>query len=1260
MTATSLPLHAVNDWENPEVFAVNREAPHASMTVYADPAKALADKPATTSRQLSLNGPWKFHWCIKPADRPKEFFKPDYDVSQWKTIDVPSNWQMKGYGRPIYVNNMDHGRSWWGGKIPNPPHVDHSYNPVGSYRREFTVPASWDGKSIFVNFSGVQSAFYLWVNGKKVGYAQGSMTPSEFNITQYLKPGKNMIAAEVYRWCDGSFLEDQDMWRLSGIHRDVTLVARPKLHIRDFTVRTDLDATYTDATLFFSAPVKNLSQSEAAPSSIRLTLMDGNKKVWSDSLKVPAIQAQSEATVSTTAAIKKPHKWTAETPYLYTLLIEHLDSKGKVLEAIPQKVGFRKVEIKDGIFMVNGVHVKMRGVNRHDMHPTFGQAIPAEEYREELTLMKRFNINAIRTAHYPNPTILYKLADELGLYIMDEANMEFNVANKGNRNRSNPEWRAAFVDRMAKMVERDKNHPSIVFWSLGNEACAGENFVHMADYARKHDPTRFIHYDKMNHIADVDSRMYPHVNVFRNEASKKHRAKPFLACEYLHAMGNAIGNADLYWEAIESSPYVLGGYIWDWRDQGLLKTRPDGTKFYAYGGDFGDVPNSGHFCFNGIVLPDLSPTGKSFEIKKVFEPVGMKVADAQHGKIQIRNKQFFAPLDRFVVKWSLLCDGDVIQHGELPKLTTKAQSSEEIQIPFKKPSHIIPDADYQVRLSFTLRQKMPWAPQGFEVAWKQFNVPFTSAITAPVVHSTTTLKAAQVADGIVIEGKGANPFQMKFDAQSGTLSEWKQNDTTLIDGHGYGPILSVYRAGMDNVSSNGWKKLRHLKHTVKSLKITEKAKDHITVQSNTEYRASDKSSGFNLLTRWMIWNDGSASYDCQITPFGSLPNLPNIGVVLKLNKQLEHLTWYGRGPFESYPDRKWAAQIGRHTSTVSDTYVPYPFPQEHGNMEDVRWVALTNDSGAGVLARSRGTMSIKATHYTSEQLDKAKHPFDLKPIEEPLLFLHAKSMGIGNASCGPGVLDQFLVKPKPIVFGFDLRPIASGTTVAKITTIARPSSRVLQAPEITRDDDGVVTISSPQGAKMEYRIEGKSKTFKPYTRPFKLKQGGTVLARSVKKGFVSSPATKQIFPPAKRNWKIHYVDSINTGKENLAQNAIDGNPNTYWHTNWDTNVNDALPHEIQIDMREQIAVKALTYLPRQGSTQNGWIKKYAFYLSTDGKHWGKPVAQGEFPNSSKLQVVQLKRTKKARYIRLVALSEMRGNFFTTVAEINVIPANDKK
>jgi len=1241
-------IFAVNDWENSEVFAINREAPHAQMTVFSNPQTALKRDPTKSQRQISLNGLWKFNWVKKPADRPIHFYKTTFNASQWKEIYVPSNWQMKGYGRPIYVNNMDHKRSWWNRKIPDPPHVDHDYNPVGSYRREFILPKNWNTKEVFLHFGGVQSAFYLWINGKKVGYAQGSMTPSEFNITPYVHPGKNLVAVEVYRWCDGSFLEDQDMWRLSGIHRSVTLIARPKLYIRDFTIRTDFDNTYTDSTLSISAIIKNKAKQTVPATSIRFSLFDQSKKIWTQTLDVPKITSDAETLISTKTTIKNPKKWNAETPHLYTLLIEQLDHKGSVLEAIPQRVGFRKVEIKSGIFMVNGVPIKIKGVNRHDMHPTLGQALPPEEYRKELVLMKQYNINAIRTSHYPNAPALYDLADELGLYVMDEANMEFNVANKGNRNRSNPDWRAAFVDRMAKMVERDKNHPCVLLWSLGNEACTGINFKHMANYARKHDPTRFIHYDKMNQIADIDSKMYPHVNVFKNEAAKKTRTKPFIACEYIHAMGNAVGNMDLYWEAIESSPYLLGGFIWDWRDQGLLKKNKNGIEFFAYGGDFGDVPNSGNFCLNGIFFPDLKPSGKTFEVKKIFEPVSIHVLNPLTGEIEIKNKQFFDTMARWVITWTLTCDGTAIEKGELPQLDTPAQQKVKIKIPFTPPSPPIFGADYQLNISFNLRHNQPWAKAGFQVAWKQFNIPFKTPLLPPKIGKSTPLKIDKNNNGIDISGKGTTPFQLTFSAKTGTLSKWIQNQSVLIDQSGHGPILNVYRADMNNVHSWPWRFLRKPIPHVKTLKVTNQTDQSATIQTSINY-ACGKNAGFNMHTTWVIWADGQITYDTFIAPYGNLPNLPCIGVMLKLKKDLENLKWYGRGPFESYVDRKHAAKIGLYQTHVSDTYVPYPYPQEHGNMEDIRWVALTNPKGDGFLVRSRGHLAIKATHFTSEMLDKAKHPYDLKPIPQTLLFLHAQVLGIGNGSCGPGVLEQYLIKPKTIHFGFSIRPL---TPTQKPTQIARAPSRVLTPPKITRNEKGLVTITTTPGTKIEYLIKGKKPAL--YSKPFELSDG-TLTVRAIAKGFKPSLPLTKVFAPLRDTWKIHYVDSIHPGKQNRAENAIDGNPNTAWHSNWDTNVNDNFPHEIQIDLRKIVDIKAITYLAKQGRRPNGRIKKYELYLSTDGKNWGKPVAKGNLSGRTSLQTIPLPKPQKARYIRFVALSEIRGNFYAAIAELGIVP-----
>lgn len=1239
-----------NDWENPEVFEIGTEKPHASMVPFSTLKKAMENDKHQSQRRMSLNGKWKFNWVKKPADRPQDFYKNNFDVSSWKDIEVPSNWQMKGYGKPIYVNNMDHGRSWWDGKRPNPPFVDHSYNPVGSYRRDFNLPANWQAKEVFIHFAGVTSAYYVWINGQKVGYAQGSFTAKDFNISKHLKPGKNTVAVEVYRWCDGSYLEDQDMWRMSGIQRDVTLIARPKSYLRDYYVVTDLDENYQNADLKIRANLNN--KGVATKNTLQLKLKDADGKIVWQSKQSVKLGAGKEEVLSFDTFVKNPKKWTAETPYLYTLTFEQLDAKGQLLEVVAQKVGFREVEVKDGIYMINGVQVKMKGVNRHDMHPTLGQAITDEVYRKELILMKKYNINAVRTAHYPNPHILYQICDEIGLYVMDEANMEFNVANKGNRNRSNPEWTAAFVNRMARMVERDKNHASVVFYSLGNEACAGNNFVHMKNYAQKHDPTRPLHYDKMNHIMDVESKMYPHVNVFRAKAGAKKLNKPFMALEYGHAMNQAMGNLDLYWEAIESSPYVLGGFIWDWRDQGLKHKTADGTEFYAYGGDFGEKRHSGNFCLNGIFLSDLTPTGKTFEVQKVYDYVDVNAIDTAKGEFEIHNRYYFKDLSDYITTWEITEDGQVIKKGRLDIATLKANKRIKVKIPAVRSIKAKAGADYQIRFNFSLKEDKPWAKKGFVQAWDQFHIPMDNV--APILAPKgQDLKLTDSASEIKITGRGQESFAITFNKQTGTISSWKVAGKALIDSTGFGPVLNTYRAKNSNTNgeNRSWQRagLNKLQSSVDSIKISAKESDLIQLTAVVTYKGN-RGVIFKQTAYWTVWKNGQITFDSDIKSSGNIQNLGRIAMLMQLPAEFQDFSFYGRGPHENYIDRKEAAAIGLYSKKVADTYVDFAFPQHHGNHEDVNWTTLSNANGVGFLVKKRGQLTVKATNYTQNNIDESSHAYKLKPIKETMLFLNHSVYGIGNGSCGPGVLDQYRVQPKTTQFGFELRPFTSRD---EVIALARQSSALPTRPLIERDDEGMVTISSTVKTKhiIQFKLAGMSK-FKTYQKPFKFTKSGQIEARVRLANKVTSSSTFEELPLLRRNWKIHFVDSLHAGKENRAENAIDGNPRTFWHTNWDTNVNDAMPHEIQVDMRDVVEVKAVKYTARQDNS-NGRIKDYEIYLSLDGKNWSKPVLKGQFPDSAKTQTLKLKKPQKARFFRIVAKSEVRGNFYTTIAEITV-------
>ena len=1028
----------LNDWENPLVVGRNKEAPHVPALSFSDMKSALKGSPQATPYYKSLNGQWKFHWVGKPSDRPLDFYKPDYDVSAWDEIPVPSCWEMHGYGIPIYTNVTY--------PFPaNPPSIPHDYNPVGSYRREFEIPSEWTGRQTFIHFGGVYSAFYLWINGQMAGYSEESKTPAEFNITKYLRPGRNVLAAEVYRWSDGSYLEDQDMFRFSGIFREVYLSSMPEVYIRDFFLRSILDGQYRDATLQATVSVKNLSGKPSEVCKIEVMLVDEERKLVSTSPllsgKVVSLDPEAEVKIEMKARIKNPRKWSAEDPYLYRVILILKDARGKVHEAKSSNFGFRQVEIKNSQLLLNGVPIKLKGVNRHEHDPDHGRAIPFERMVEDIKLMKLFNINTVRTSHYPNDIKWYDLCDRYGVYLVDEANIESHGMGYGAKSLGHhPDWELAHVDRVTRMVERDKNHASVIIWSLGNEAGPGTNFIAASKAARQLDSTRPIHYERMNEVADMDSTMYPSVEELI-ESAKQSSPKPFFVCEYAHAMGNACGNLKEYWEVIEAYPRLIGACVWDWVDQGLRKytdEEPDaqGNRrwFYAYGGDFDDQPNNGNFCCNGLVPPDRQITSKLQEIKKVYQYIGIEPVDILSGKIKIQNKYFFTNLDKFDIAWTLSEDGQVIQKGNLKPLNLQPGKTKIVAIPTKMPP-LIPGAEYFLRISFHLRDGTLYARKGHEVACEQLEVPY-KVPPRPLVslEKMAELRVDEDEDSVTVSGKD---FHVVFSKKSGTILSLTYGSQTIIADSSQmtnGPLLNVFRAPTDNdiwmtgkFYNSG---LSQLQHRVKSFRV--KAKDNKVTQVETIIECLGfKGAGFEHSCLYTILGDGSIVLDNNVNPLGSLPLLPKLGLKMTISGELENFAWLGRGPGESYPDRKTSCDIGFYSGKVAEQYVEYVRPQENGNKEDVRWLALTNSSGAGVLILSEKTMSITASHYTADDLDQARHKdgqprrFNrLQPRKDIILCLDYKQMGLGGASCGPPPLEKYILYAKPFNFRFILRPYA--------------------------------------------------------------------------------------------------------------------------------------------------------------------------------------------------------------------------------------------
>lgn len=1022
---------SLNDWENPEIVGRRKEPAHATLMPYPTVVQALRGERLASPYCLLLNGDWRFSWSPNPASAPEGFYREDYDASGWKTIPVPSNWQMHGYDRPIYVNVQ------YPFPPDNMPRVPQEDNPVGCYRTDFELPAGWAGRRVFVVFDGVDSAFYLWVNGREVGYSQDSRLPAEFDLTPYLRPGRNTLAARVYRWSDGTYLEDQDFWRLSGIYRDVYLYATPQVHVRDFWANPVLDASYRDATLQVRANIKSYLPQGTATCRLAATLYGAAGAPVAGPARLPVVvSAGTEVVVETALAVADPAKWSAEHPNLHTLVLELQDGQGKTLEIESCRVGFRRIEIADGRILVNGMPIYFQGVNRHEHEPDTGHRVTRECMIQDILLMKRFNINAVRTCHYPDAPEWYELCDQYGLYLIDEANIESHgVWDKPTKD---PIWRLAFMERGTRMVERNKNHPSVVIWSLGNEAGYGPNHQAIAHWIHQHDPTRPVHYESATSQRiyqgaetapeiDIVSSMYPPITRLVEMANIPNDPRPVIMCEYAHAMGNSCGNLKEYWEAIRGNPRIRGGFIWDWVDQGIRQVTPEGVEWFAYGGDFGDVPNDNNFCINGLILPDRRVHPALWEYKKVLEPVWVEPVDLLAGKLRVTNRYSFTSLGGLDVSWRVLADDRVLQEGTVPPLDTLPGQSTEVTIPFRKP-RAKAGTDHWLNLSFTLNHDEPWAPKGHEVAWAQFALPIQASPVAPLrAEEMPPLELHETAAAIRVRGQG---FELVLDKATGAISSWRRGDKQLM---ARGPLLNVWRAPTDNDvagrresgSERIWRAagLDKLAQTVTGIQAEQVSLQivRVTVQATTS--APRKGNLFAVDYVYTIYGSRDVVLSTHLVPAAGLPHLPRVGLQMRLSAGHETFTWYGRGPHESYVDRKMGAAVGLYSASVDELCEPYITPQENGNRTDVRWLAFTDPEGSGLLVVAMPSLEVSALHYTTADLDAAKHTCELTRRDEITLNLDYAQSGLGGASCGPGTLPQYLLQPSELTFSVRLRPI---------------------------------------------------------------------------------------------------------------------------------------------------------------------------------------------------------------------------------------------
>ncbi|MBN1466787.1 DUF4981 domain-containing protein [candidate division KSB1 bacterium] len=1006
------------EWENPEIIGINKEAPHATLVPFHDVESSLSFAAQRSDRYQLLNGDWKFKFLAKPADAP-DFYKSDYADADWDLLAVPSNWQMKGYGQPIYTN-ITH-------PFPaDPPKVPHDANETGLYRREFELPAGWHGREIFLHFAGVQSAMTVWVNGEKVGYSQDSMLPAEFNITSYVKQGRNVLAVQVIRWSDGSYLEDQDFWRLSGIYRDVYLVARPHVYLRDFQIITDLDQHYENATLTIEFSVMNASVKAVKDHAIAIRLAGHGLDV-TENVKVPEIDARKEGYLTFSRQIAAPKKWSAEIPDLYTITFALHDADGSALEVVSQKIGFRKVELVNGQVLVNGKAPSFKGVNRHEIQPDAGRTVSEATMIKDIVLMKQHNINAVRTSHYPNQTRWYELCDEYGLYVIDEANIESHElwANRRIYLDEKPEWQRAFVTRGTAMVERDKNHASIIMWSMGNETGYGTAFDVMYREMKALDPTRPIHYESRTpaYIADLSkydiiSTMYPTL-AHIIELTEKDPTRPVVICEYAHSMGNSTGNLKKYWDLFESHPRLQGAFIWDFVDQGLAKKSDDGRDYFAYGGDYGDVPNDLNFCINGVVNPDRRPQPAMQECKKIFQFVKVSAIDLHAGVIAVENKYNFAALDFLQLEWQLVTPFATVKSGTIKDLGVPPGESRVFVIgPFDEP--LTPD-DHYLNVSLKLKSDQAWAEQGYEVAWEQFVFPVRTKMKKEATAGQVTAKTS----GHMLYVTAADVVAA-FDKKSGAFSSLQLGGVELLE---RGARVNLWRAPTDNDDGGAnnsfgarWRRdgLDALTFSARQVDVAENgAMVKIVVRGSLAAKAGD----IDVTTSYVVCSDGKIHVQNSIAVPDAIKTLPRVGTEWLLKNEFDQVTWYGRGPHENYIDRKEGARFGVYASALHDLYFPYVKPQENGNRCDVRWMTIANSDNVGLLVIGEPSFEFSATHYSLQNLTQAKHTIDVEEAPYTALNIDYQQAGLGgDDSWNPRTHQEYQLRSGSYEFGYTIMP----------------------------------------------------------------------------------------------------------------------------------------------------------------------------------------------------------------------------------------------
>ena len=1298
------------EWEAPMELALNKEQPNAWFFTFRTEENARKVLPENSEYYISLDGTWKFNWVANPWERPTEFYKQSYDVSGWDDVQVPMNWNVYGlqpdgtqkYGTPIYVNQpviFKHSVAvgdWKGGVMREPAKHHTTYynrNEVGSYRRTFTVPTDWKGRQVYINFDGVDSFFYLWINGRYVGFSKNSRNKAAFNISKYLVEGENCVAVEVYRNSDASFLESQDMFRLPGIFRTVSLTSTNAVEIRDVRVVTDLDDGYKDAVAKIDVDVRNLSKKAVKGYKIEAQLY--KNKLYSDentkvadavcSAQLAELATADATTVHMDLKVSNPAKWSAEEPNRYTLVVKMFDKKGKVVEMASTYMGFREVEIRDTkadddefgkagrYYYLNGKPIKMKGVNRHENNLERGHAVTREQMLNEVMLMLRGNINHVRNSHYPDAPYWYYLCDKYGIYLEDEANIESHQYYYGDASLSHvPEFLDAHVARVMEMAHATINSPSVVIWSLGNEAGPGINFVKAYETLKAFDSSRPVQYERNNNIVDMGSNQYPSVGWVQYAVQGTANIKyPFHISEYAHSMGNAVGNLKDYWDAMESTNFFMGGAIWDWADQAFWNYDPKtGDKYMAYGGDFGDRPNDHTFCMNGIVFPDHSPKPQYWEVKKVYQNVGISMLE--NGNIRLFNKRYFNSLSDLDIRLSLWENGKEVEHCFVPDLAIAARTAKEVKPSFEN-IELKDDCEYFIKVQLMLKEDAPWAKKGYVQMEEQLLLKAAekSILLADVAKGGKT--KWELSDDAAITTVAAvdGSFNIVFDNKKGVLYNVVYNGNEVF-AKGNVMRIGAYRAPVDNDNWawNNWyaNGLHNLQDSVMSL-VTNTNKDGSVVlqyivrsqapnavrrvkNDDNTWKLVDDARAFGENDFYMISNriytvypDGSVELNSSVSGSKNI-DLARIGYELQLSAEYDNYTYYGRGPQNNYNDRCSGAFVQQYSSSVAGQFEKFPKPQEMANREDVRWAALTNRKGEGVIFVAADRMSTTALPWNDVELTVAAHPYQLPKSSGTWLHLDKKVNGLGGNSCGQGgPLDCDRVKSVENTMGFIMRPVKAGEYTQKANV--KPSGVVPVV--LSRDLRGMVTMNcSKEGAQIYYKI-GKRGKATLYTQPVDMSKGGEIVVWE--KATPKLAATYSYAEVTAIPVTVMFASSQENGNE--ASKMVDGDPSTIWHTMYSVTV-ASYPHWVDFDAFEETLIKGFKYLPRQDGGNNGNIKAYKIEISNDGKNWSKPVCEGEFESNSKQQVVIFKEPVKARYVRFTGLNSQNGQDFGSGAEFELI------